>query len=290
MEIVGREQLRNAVSLNSMLPNVARTVGPALAGILIASVGTGLCFLLNAASYLGILVAFKLMDVTTLRPTERAARAKGQLRDGIRYAFRTPALAVPLAMLTVVGCFAVQWPVMLTIVAKETFDGGPRTLGFLMASLGAGAVVGALLLARRGHVGLRALTRYTSWFGGAMLLAALAPVLPLEFLAMAFVGATSVAVMSSTNATLQLTSKPEMRGRVIALWLVAVDGVNAIGSPTVGAIGEFAGGRAALLVGALACGAAALIGWHAAVRRPEALQMPEAASVATPAVAYQRPG
>jgi MFS family permease len=276
MEMVGREDLRNAVSLNSLLPNLARTLGPALAGVLIASVGTGACFLLNAASYMAIVVTFLMMDVTLLHPSERAARARGQLREGIRYAFSTPSLAVPLAMTTVIGCFAVQWPVVMTVVAKETFDGGPRTLGFLMASLGAGAIVGALLLARHGHVGVRALTTYSMWFAAALALAALAPDLPLAFVAMALVGAAAVAVMSSTNATLQLVSEPRMRGRVIALWLVAVDGINAVGGPAVGAIGEHAGGRVALLVGAGSCVLAAGIGLRASRRQPEALRAPEA--------------
>jgi MFS family permease len=287
MEIVGREHLRNAVSLNSVLPNVARTVGPALAGILIASVGTGICFLINAASYAVVVTAFLLMNTAKLLPPERVARAKGQLREGIRYAATTRSLAVPLAMLMLVGCFAVQWPVVLTVVSKETFHGGPRTLGFMMASLGAGAVVGALLLAKRGLVGIHALTRYSLWFAAALALAALAPVLPLELVAMALVGATSVAVMSSTNATLQLRAKPEMRGRVIALWLVAADGVNVVGSPTVGAIGEGWGGRSALLAGALSCVVAAVIGRRATRTRPEASHEPEA-HTASPALAVSQ--
>jgi MFS family permease len=275
MEIVGRDHLRNAVALSSLVPNTARAVGPAVAGVLIASVGTGVCFIVNAASYLGIVVTFLLMNASALRPAQRTPRAQGQLREGIRYALSTPALAVPLAMLTVIGCLAMQWPVVMTIVAKETFDGGPRTLGFLMASLGAGAVVGALLIAGRGHVGLRALTTYSVWFGVALVLAALAPNLPLEFLAMPLVGAAGVAVTSATNATLQLTAEPHMRGRVIALWLVAVDGVNAIGAPAIGAIGEFAGGRAALLVGGASCVVAAALGLRAARRRPESFHVGE---------------
>jgi MFS family permease len=275
MEIVGRDQLRNAVALSSLVPNTARVVGPALAGLLIASVGTGVCFLVNAASYVGIGVTFMLMDVGALRPAERAARVRGQLREGVRYALGTPALAVPLAMLTVVSCFAMQWPVVITIVAKETFDGGPRTLGFLMAALGAGAVAGALLLARRGGIGLRALTVYSTWLAAALVVAALAPTLTVEFLAMPLVGAAAVALTSATNATLQLTAEPHLRGRVVALWLVAVDGINAIGSPSIGAIGEFAGGRAALFVGGAACVVAAAVGLRAARRRPESFGLAE---------------
>ncbi|HEX4518661.1 MAG TPA: MFS transporter [Gaiellaceae bacterium] len=263
LEMVGREDLRNAVSLNSVIPNAARAIGPALAGILIATTGVGVCFMLNAASFVAIILVLLTLDVAALDPSPPTPRARGQLREGLRYVAGRPILVVPLLMTALAGCLAVQWPVILPIVAARTFDGGPQTYGFLMASLGLGAVGGALYAARSGKIGLKPLTIFACWLGLALLLAALAPSLALEFAALALVGAGSVTFLSSTNATLQLNADPLMRGRVIALWLVASDGLNPIGGPVVGAVAQHFGGRAGLLLGALAALAAAGIGLYA---------------------------
>ena len=257
LEMVGREDLRNAVSLNSVIPNAARAIGPALAGVIIAVTGVGVCFLLNAASYVAIVAVLLSLDVSKLRPSPPAPRRRGQLREGLHYVTRRRILYVPLVMTALAGCLAVQWPVILPIVAAQTFGGGPETYGFMMASLGAGAVLGALYAARSGKIGLLPLTCFAAWLGLSLLLASLAPTLPLEFAALALVGAASVTFLSSTNATLQLNADPVMRGRVIALWLVAGDGLNPIGGPVVGAVSQHLGGRAGLLLGALASLAAA---------------------------------
>ena len=157
MELVGPEHVRNAVTLNSVLVNAARAVGPAVAGILIATVGVSVCFLVNAGSYLAVIASLLLLDRS--RAAARALpapRARGQLREGLRYVASTPALAVPLAMMAVIGALAYEFQVVLPIVARETFGGGAEVYGFLTAAMGVGAVVGGLVVAGSGRTGTRA--------------------------------------------------------------------------------------------------------------------------------------
>ncbi len=261
LELVGPGDLRNAVSLNSVLVNVARAVGPAIAGLVIAAGGIGLCFLLNAASFVAVVVSLARLDTSALTRSVPAPRAPGQLREGLRYARRTPAIAVPLLMMALVGCLAYEFQVVLPVVAAQTFAGDASTYGFLTAAMGAGAVVGGLWVAAVGRTGLGALTLAAALFGAAMLLTALAPVLWVALIGMALVGAFSVAFLSSGNSTLQLASDPQMRGRVMALWAVAFLGSTPIGGPIAGAVVQWGGGRAGLLLGAAACLLAAAGGW-----------------------------
>lgn len=260
LEMVGPEALRNAVSLNSVLVNVARAVGPAIAGLVIAAGGIGFCFLLNAVSFVTVVASLIRMDTAALTPSVPAPRAPGQLREGLAYVRRTPALAVPLVMMTLVGCLAYEFPVVLPIVASETFAGDARAYGFLTAAMGAGAVLGGLVVAARGRTGLRALVAAAAAFALAMTAAALAPNVPVALLAMGLVGVTSVAFLSTSNSTLQLTAEPHMRGRVMALWAVAFLGSTPIGGPVAGWVSEQWGGRAGLALGAVTCLAAAGMG------------------------------
>jgi len=158
LELVGPADLRNAVSLNSVLVNTARAVGPAVAGLVIAAGGIGLCFLINAASFVAVVASLLRMDTAALRPSVPTPRAPGQLREGLAYVRSTPALAVPLLMMTLVGCLAYEFQVVLPIVASDTFGGDASSYGFLTAAMGAGAVVGGLGVAARGRTGLPALT------------------------------------------------------------------------------------------------------------------------------------
>lgn len=260
LEMVGPEALRNAVSLNSVLVNVARAVGPAIAGLVIAAGGIGFCFLLNAVSFVTVVASLIRMDTAALTPSVPAPRAPGQLREGLAYVRRTPALAVPLVMMTLVGCLAYEFPVVLPIVASETFAGDARAYGFLTAAMGAGAVLGGLVVAARGRTGLRVLVAAAAAFALAMTAAALAPNVPVALLAMGLVGVTSVAFLSTSNSTLQLTAEPHMRGRVMALWAVAFLGSTPIGGPVAGWVSEQWGGRAGLALGAVTCLAAAGMG------------------------------
>jgi MFS family permease len=260
LEMVGPTDLRNAVSLNSVLVNVARAVGPAIAGIVIATGGIGLCFLLNALSFVAVVVSLARLDVSRLSRSIPAPRAPGQLREGFAYVRRTPELAIPLLMMALVGCLAYEFQVVLPVFAQSAFAGNASTYGFLTAAMGVGAVAGGLYVAARGRTGMRALVVASALFGLAMLGTALAPNLVIALVGMALVGAFSVAFLSTGNSTLQLAAAPQMRGRVMALWAVAFLGSTPIGGPIAGVVVQHFGSRAGLVLGAVACLVAAAMG------------------------------
>jgi MFS family permease len=268
LELVGPEHLRNAVSLNSVLVNCARTVGPAVAGLLIAGVGTGVCFLLNAGSFIAVVASLAGMDSRALNPTPPTPRASGQLREGLRYVRRTPELAVPLVMMGLVGCLTYEFQVSLPVMASRGLHVGARGFGFMTAAMGIGAVAGGLVMAARGRIGLRPLIASACAFGVSMAAAAGAPGLVIELFALAFVGGASITFMSTGNSTLQLGSDPSMRGRVMSLWFVAFQGSTPIGGPAIGAVMGALGARAGLAVGAVTCLVVALLGWLALLRLP----------------------
>jgi MFS family permease len=267
LEMVGPEHLRNAVSLNSVMANTARVVGPAIAGILIATVGLGVCFLLNAASFAAVIGSLLAMDRSALNPTAPTPRARGQLREGFRYVRSTPELIIPLLMMGLAGCLTYEFQVTLPVMASRGLHAGSTGFGFMTAAMGLGAVLGGLVVAARGKIGLRALTLAAGGFGIALALATLAPSLPLELVALAFVGWGSISFMSMGNSTLQLTAEPEMRGRVMSLWFVAFQGSTPIGGPVVGWLMAVAGARAGLGLGTVTILIVAIGGLAALSRR-----------------------
>jgi len=260
LEMVGPADLRNAVSLNSTLVNVARAVGPAVAGLMIAAVGTGWCFVLNATSFVAVVASLMRMDRSKLQPTAPSSRRRGQLIEGVRYVARTPELGVPLIMMGLVGMLTFEFQVTLPVVAQHVFHGGSETYGLMTAAMGTGAVVGGLVTATRGKTGMAAMVTAVAGFGVFMVFAAAAPVIGIEFLALALVGYASISFLVMVNSTLQLNADPQMRGRVLALWAVAYLGSTPVGGPLIGWITADAGARAGLGVGALACLLAAGIG------------------------------
>jgi len=253
LELVGAEHLRNAVSLNSVLVNVARTIGPAVAGVMIATVGTGICFLVNSASFVAVVGSLMTMKRDDLSPVAPMPRARGQLREGLRYVRSTPELAVPLLMMAAVGCLTYEFQVTLPVMASRGLGVGATGFGFMTAAMGVGAVAGGLLVAARGKIGLRPLILAATGFGVAMTLAALAPSITVELVALTFAGGASLSFMSTGNSTLQLGAEPNMRGRVMSLWFVAFQGSTPIGGPVVGALMAAAGARAGLGLGAVTC-------------------------------------
>jgi MFS family permease len=259
LEMVGPAELRNAVTLNSTLVNAARAVGSAIAGLIIGAGGIGVCFVLNAVSFAAVVYSLSSMDLGALRPAVPTTRARGQLREGVQYAMRTAAIGVPLAMMALVGCLAYEFQVVLPALAK-TFGGGGADYGFMTAAMGVGAVVGGLFAAARGRLGIGALVNSGAMFGVVLLLAAVAPTLPLELIALLVVGAASVSFLSRGNATLQLAAAPQMRGRVMALWAVAFLGSTPIGGPIAGAVSEYFGARWGLVMGSASCFVAATCG------------------------------
>jgi MFS family permease len=260
LEMVGSESLRNAVSLNSVLVNVARVIGPAVAGLLIATVGEGVCFLVNAASFVAVVASLMTLDRDAIFPSPPSGREPGQLREGVRYVRRTPELGIPLAMMALAGCLAYEFQVTLPVMAREGLHAGAAAYGFMTAAMGVGAVIGGLFVAARGRTGLPTLIVAASAFGVVLLFASLAPNLPVELIALALAGGASISFMATANSTLQLSSAASMRGRVMALWFVAFQGSTPIGGPLVGWVMAAAGARAGLGVGGVTCLLVAVLG------------------------------
>ncbi|MGH2858989.1 MAG: MFS transporter [Solirubrobacteraceae bacterium] len=279
MEMVGPQHLRNAVTLNSVLVNMARSVGPAVAGILIATVGEGPCFLINACSFVAVIGSLMTMDSAKIMRVTPSPRAPGQLRDGLRYVRHTPSLAIPLVMMALVGCLTYEFRVSLPVMADSALRSGATGYGFMTAAMGVGAVVGGLLVAARGRTGMRPMVTAALGFGVALALATLAPTLGLELVALAFAGAGSIAFMSTGNSTLQLGAAPEMRGRVMSLWFVAFQGSTPIGGPVVGATIAAIGPRAGLGMAAATALLVAVVGL-AALRRIAPAASPGSGAVA----------
>jgi MFS family permease len=270
IEMVGSERVVNAVSLNSVIVHCARMAGPAVAGLLIATAGVEPCFVLNAVSFAAMIAALVSMSPTELHAAPPVPREPGALRAGLRYVARTPALAVPLAMMALVGTLSFNFQVLLPLLARFTFDGGPQTYALLVTSMGVGSVAGALVAGSRGRVSRRLLIGASAAFGAATALAAAAPTLPLVAAALVLTGAASVTFAAGVNSTLQLAVEPAMRGRVMALYSVVFLGSTPIGAPIAGALAETAGPRAGLLLGAAAALGAAAIAHSVLRRRGEA--------------------
>jgi MFS family permease len=249
LEMVGRDDLTNAVSLNSILMNGARVIGPAVGGVLIASVGLAVCFEANAASYLAVIVALALMHKNDLFRSEPVARAKHQLRDGLRYAWETPIIRDVLLLVGVVGTLAYNFQVVLALFAKETFHHGASTYSALTAVMGIGAVAGGLVAAARNRPNVHRLASAGLAFGGLILALALSPSLPFALVVIFPMGAASIWFISTANSTLQIRADPSMRGRVMALYAIGFLGSTPIGGPLVGWISQVASPRVALAVG-----------------------------------------
>jgi MFS family permease len=252
IEMVGPGDLPNAVSLNSILMNGARVIGPAIGGVLIATVGLGVCFFANAASYGAVIVALALMHRAELHRTEPVARAKGQLRAGLRYAWRTTDLRDPLLLVFVVGLLTYNFTVLLPLLAQETFHGGAGAFSALTAVMAGGAVVGGLVVANRGNPSLARLAGIGIAFGVAVAAVGLSPTLGVALVMVAFMGALSISFIATANSTIQLRVDSAMRGRVMALYAIGFLGTAPIGAPLVGWISQTSSPRVAMLVGAVA--------------------------------------
>lgn len=277
LEMVGQEQLTNAVTLNSVMVNLARVIGPAMAGVLIATVGLGLCFLFNGASYIAVIVALALMRSADLQPAPVQPRAKGQLRDGFAYVRRTPALLAPLLMMAVIGTLTYEFQVTLPLLAKFTFHGDAGTYSTMTSLMGAGAVIGGLVTASRRNASGRTLAWSAIVFGGVVVAASAAPTLALELVVLVVIGATSITFLALGNSTLQLAAAPEMRGRVMALWAVAFLGSTPIGGLLMGWVGQNLGPRWALLIGGAAALFAGALAYRSLARLDEEKRAADAA-------------
>lgn len=260
IEMVGSQYLKNAVTLNSTLVNVARIVGPSIAGILIATVGIGQCFLINAASFIAVLLALFAMRAKELRSVPPAPRQKGQVRAGLRYVWSIPELRATLLMMFIIGTFAYEFPVIMPLFATVSLHGNASTYSAMTVAMGIGAVVGGLYTAGQGVSKPGTLSRVALAFGAGILVTAAMPNLLFTFIVLVLVGALSVLFISLGNTTLQLTSEPSMRGRVMALWSIAFLGTTPVGGPIIGAIADHSNPRIGLVVGGLSAIVAACFG------------------------------
>lgn len=263
-EMVGSDQLPNAVALNSTVFNAARVVGPAAGGILIATVGTALCFDLNAISYVAVLVALYLMHPEELQLVRRATRqvagTLGQIKEGARYAVRTPEVALVMVLMLVVGTFSYNFSVLIPALAKEGLHSGATTFGLLSAALGAGALLGALGVAYAGRATVPALLVGCAVFGSFLALAGQANSLVPAMLLLAVTGAGMIVYSAMSNSIIQLFTPAALRGRVMALYLWVFMGTTPIGSPLTGYFEQALGSRATMSIGGLVALATAIGG------------------------------
>jgi MFS family permease len=230
----------------------SRVIGPAVAGVLIATVGVEPCFLLNAATFLVMVWALAGMDEETLDSAELVPRERGAVRAALSYVRGTPDLWIPLALMGMVGTLGFNFQAILPLLAKFTFEGGASAYAALVCTMAVGAVVGALTIGARGRVSPGLLAGAAIGFGSLSLLAAGAPSLALELVVLAPLGAATVTLAASVNSALQLASEPRMRGRVMALYSIVFLGSTPIGGPLAGWLSEAIDPRAALVMAGVA--------------------------------------
>jgi MFS family permease len=248
-EIVGGELLANAVTLNNVMINVGKVTGPAVAGILIGTMGLAAAFLINAGSYVPVLIALLLMRRSELHPSKPANRAAGQLRAGWHYVQKTPELAGPLVLLAVTGMFVYEWTVTLPLFARGDLSGDAEIVGLLFSVMGIGAVVGGLLVADKLRITTNGILFNGFVFGVLVTILAFMPGVPAELILLFLVGAASIAFRAVTSSFLQLRADPQMRGRVVSLAIVAINGTTPIGAPLMGWVSENLGARFAFGLG-----------------------------------------
>ncbi|WP_374008699.1 MFS transporter [Leifsonia sp. LS-T14] len=259
-ELVASPNLSNAVALNSASFNVARLIGPAVAGLLVAVVGAGWVFLINAATFGAVLLSLALLRREQLYRAERAKRTRGGLVDGFRYVRTRPDIIVILVMVFLIGTFGLNFPIFISTMSVSVFHQGAGEYGLLSSIMAIGSVVGALLSARRDRPRVSLLFAGAAFFGFGCALAAVMPTYWLFAIALIVIGISSQTLMTTANGTVQMTTDPMLRGRVMAIYMAIFMGGTPIGAPVVGWVADTFGPRWALGVGAASGFAAALVG------------------------------
>jgi MFS family permease len=263
VEMVPEANVQNAVSLNSALMTASRVVGPALAGLLITTVGYGWTFAADGASYLAVILGLFMMRTVENRPHLVTPRGKGQVREGLRYVRGMPELFVPLVMMAIVGTFAFNFQTVMPLLIKRTLHGNDRTFTMIYSVISVGSLVGALLSARRTSVTVRHIIMSSFGFGVAMLLLAITPNVPFTYPIGILVGVSSITFMTTSTAIMQLRSDPSMRGRVLALQAMVFLGSTPIGGPVLGWVCQHFGARSGVVIGGVSAIVAGLYGLRA---------------------------
>ena len=258
-QLVGDAHLANAVALNATSFNAARMIGPAVAGIIIAMVGTGWAFLINGASFIAVLISLALLRVGELHAQPRATRARGSFTEGFRYVWSRPDLKVILIMLFLIGTFGMNFPIFISTMAVGVFHADARGYGLLSSTMAIGTVAGALMSAGRDRPRFETLLIGAGIFGIGCTLAAIAPDYWLFAVALVVIGVAALTFTNTTNSLMQLSTEPAMRGRVMALRVGVALGGTPIGAPIVGWTADHLGPRWALGVGAASGFAAAIV-------------------------------
>lgn len=285
-EMVGPDNLRNAVTLSSTQANLARAIGPLFAGALIAGAGIAFCFLINALSFLVLIATLRMMKGSELHREEYTEHARGLL-SGIRYVASVPLIRTILIAMAIMGTLSYEFQTSLPLLARTTFLGTAADYAALLSAMGAGSVAGGLLSASRKEVGPREFVLWASLFGVSVLIVAVMPSLGLATVGMIFVGFFSICMSSAANTMIQLESAPYMRGRVMALWSTAIFGSTLIGAPVVGFVGEYASPRWGLALGGAAALLAALFAAKRLLKMPELLSIPAFISIRRDEVATE---
>ena len=262
-ELVGDAELPNAVALNSTSFNAARMVGPAVAGLTIASVGTGWAFLINGISFIAVLASLSLLRVNELHANARARLAKGSFTEGFRYVWSRPDLVVILIVLFLIGTFGLNFPIFISTMAVTVFHADAGAYGLLTSIMAVGTISGALLAAGRDRPRFMSVMIGAAVFGLGCTLAAFSPSYWLFAGSLVIIGVASLTVTNTTNSLMQISTEPAMRGRVMALRLAIALGGTPIGAPIVGFVSDHFGPRWGLGVGAASGFAAALVAVYA---------------------------
>jgi len=258
-ELVGDDDLPNAVALNASLFNSAQLIGPAVAGVMIAATGTGWVFLVNAASFVAVIAALMIMRVAELHPQARVASGGNGVGDGLRYVRRRPDLVLALTMLFLVGTYGLNFPIFISTMSVTVFHGQAHLYGVLSSMMAAGSVVGALLAAGREHPGLGRLTTSAFAFGTICALAALMPDSWMFGAMLIVLGVVAQTFTTAANSLVQLSTEPSMRGRVMAIYMAIFLGCTPLGAPLVGWVADSFGPRWGLGVGAASGFAAGIV-------------------------------
>jgi MFS family permease len=269
VEMVDQEHVNNAVSLNSALMTGSRIIGPALAGLLIANVGYGWCFLVDGFSYIAVLIGYALMDSSQFRTPPVTPRGKGQVRAGLRYAASVAELRIPLIMMAIIGTLAFNFNVVIPLLVKKSFGGSETTFTILFSIISVGSLIGALATARRKEISLHHVVSSAAVFGVSMLVFSIVPNLGWAFPVGIVLGAASIGFMTASTAIVQMRSDPAMRGRVLALQAMVFLGSTPIGGPILGALCDWLGPRAGVATGGLSAVVAAGYGYWASHRLPK---------------------